>query len=188
MFISIHIFFNSCIPCRMQSISPSTNRFFTISIHALRVECNEFGSDVYALSDISIHALRVECNDGEPLPEMATVQFQFMHSEWSATSQKKQIAKSHPFQFMHSEWSATDYDVIGHDRNYDFNSCTPSGVQQQSIVFIFPFILYFVYVTFFYISYIIIFIKSFSLFVIIIGANLSGFLCILRIRPNFYLI
>ncbi len=86
MFISIHIFFNSCIPCRMQSISPSTNRFFTISIHALRVECNEFGSDVYALSDISIHALRVECNDGEPLPEMATVQFQFMHSEWSATA------------------------------------------------------------------------------------------------------
>ena len=70
----------------MQSISPSTNRFFTISIHALRVECNEFGSDVYALSDISIHALRVECNDGEPLPEMATVQFQFMHSEWSATA------------------------------------------------------------------------------------------------------
>ena len=69
----------------MQSISPSTNRFFTISIHALRVECNEFGSDVYALSDISIHALRVECNDGEPLPEMATVQFQFMHSERSAT-------------------------------------------------------------------------------------------------------
>ena len=107
MFISIHIFFNSCIPCRMQSISPSTNRFFTISIHALRVECNEFGSDVYALSDISIHALRVECNEGEPLPEMATVQFQFMHSEWSATRNLQFLTFTLIFQFMHSEWSAT---------------------------------------------------------------------------------
>ena len=150
----------------MQSISPSTNRFFTISIHALRVECNEFGSDVYALSDISIHALRVECNEGEPLPEMATVQFQFMHSEWSATS------------------------VLNHNLiiNRHFNSCTPSGVQQQSIVFIFPFILYFVYVILcliFLYNHIYI---NFLFYFIIIGANLSGFLCILRIRPNFYLI
>ena len=133
-----------------------------------------------------------------------------MHSEWSATNLDLMFMHYLIFQFMHSEWSATRENhfpkwqqcnfnsctpsgVQPHKRSRSqnhthFNSCTPSGVQQQSIVFIFPFILYFVYVTFFYISYIIIFIKSFSLFVIIIGANLSGFLCILRIRPNFYLI
>ena len=133
-----------------------------------------------------------------------------MHSEWSATNLDLMFMHYLIFQFMHSEWSATRENHFPKWQQYNFNSCTPSGVQphkrsrsqnhthfnsctpsgvqQQSIVFIFPFILYFVYVTFFYISYIIIFIKSFSLFVIIIGANLSGFLCILRIRPNFYLI
>ena len=136
--------------------------------------------------------------------------FQFMHSEWSATRENhfpkwqqcnfnsctpsgvQPHKRSRSQNHTHFN-SCTPSGVQLHRRQFQsiatyFNSCTPSGVQQQSIVFIFPFILYFVYVTFFYISYIIIFIKSFSLFVIIIGANLSGFLCILRIRPNFYLI
>ena len=79
--------FNSCIPLGMQRCrrsdyaSADQFQFMHPAMDATLKTKNYF-----TYIGISIHALRVECNEGEPLPEMATVQFQFMHSEWSATA------------------------------------------------------------------------------------------------------
>ena len=100
--------FNSCIPLGMQRCrrsdyaSADQFQFMHPAMDATLKTKNYF-----TYIGISIHALRVECNEGEPLPEMATVQFQFMHSEWSATGYLKERPVLIEFQFMHSEWSAT---------------------------------------------------------------------------------
>ena len=106
-----------------------------------------------------------------------------MHSEWSATNLDLMFMHYLIFQFMHSEWSATMENHFPKWQQCNFNSCTPSGVQQQSIVFIFPFILYFVYVILCLIFYTIIFI-SISYFISSLLARISqDFYVYLRFAP-----
>ena len=79
--------FNSCIPLGMQRCRRSDYASadqFQFMHPAMDATLKTKNYVTYI--GISILALRVECNEGEPLPEMATVQFQFMHSEWSATA------------------------------------------------------------------------------------------------------
>lgn len=132
----------------------------------------------------SIHASLVGCNRFLHL-QTDFSQFQFMHPIRDATMSPIRLRISRSIS-IHASRNGCNFKnkKLFHIYRY-FNSCTPSGVQQQSIVFIFPFILYFVYVILcliFLYNHIYI---NFLFYFIIIGANLSGFLCILKIRTNY---
>ena len=76
--------------------------------------------------------------------------FQFMHPLWDATGRLTRCGRATKFQFMHPLWDATfSPDNRKHSLEH-FNSCIPYGMQPQNIVFIFPFILYFVYIVLYY--------------------------------------
>ena len=76
--------------------------------------------------------------------------FQFMHPLWDATYVRKSGHKVFGFQFMHPLWDATKMPEVKGTDCTNFNSCIPYGMQPQNIVFIFPFILYFVYIVLYY--------------------------------------
>ena len=76
--------------------------------------------------------------------------FQFMHPLWDATQLLCAVMTLEEFQFMHPLWDATTLlQAVSYRLRY-FNSCIPYGMQPQNIVFIFPFILYFVYIVLYY--------------------------------------
>ena len=92
----------------------------------------------------------MECNKSHIRYMISLLVFQFMHPLWDATFCQKKWSQSF--------WISIHASLMGCNRSItavmlrttDFNSCIPYGMQLQNIVFIFPFILYFVYIVLYY--------------------------------------
>jgi hypothetical protein len=114
----------------------------------------------------------MECNKSHIRYMISLLVFQFMHPLWDATLCQKKWSQSF--------WISIHASLMGCNRSitavmlrttdfnscipygmqpvfmqytelwFHFNSCIPYGMQLQNIVFIFPFILYFVYIVLYY--------------------------------------